>query len=167
MQKIITSATLSLFFFVIVSCNNSADNKKTDTVSPKNDTIVSNNPAPPATQKDFQYEPAISVISGTIATEMFYGPPGFGENPKTDKKEDIYLLVPDQPVNVIGPADQNEEDNNTTKNNIVKIQLIFPETINPVDYKNKKVRLSGTFFGPETGHHHTDVLLDVQKLEEL
>ena len=56
---------------------------------------------------------------------------------------------------------------NTTKENVSRIQLIMPGNIDASGYKNKTVRLTGTFFGPQTGHHHTDVLLDVQKVEVL
>lgn len=32
-------------------------------------------------------------------------------------------------------------------------------------YLNKQVTVSGTLFGAQTGHHHTDILLDLITIE--
>jgi hypothetical protein len=170
-----------LGFCLLSSCNNN----KTSTVSGnpvdstlpatiKNDTTSQ---APEKSQKvitttanqqDYKYDPSVSVITGTIITEMFYGPPGYGENPKTDKQEHPYLLKLETPVNVISASGKTDEDeDNPTVNNISKIQLIWPDGIDMEKLINKPVRLTGTFFHAHTGHHHTDILMDVEKLEEL
>jgi len=41
-------------------------------------------------------------ISGILKYELFYGPPGFGENPKEDKKEQVFILHLDKPIIVEG-----------------------------------------------------------------
>jgi hypothetical protein len=172
---------LLLSLCLLVSCNNGSKDKTVNSSSTQGDTSATKDdttthqattneqtPAAPfANLKDYQYEPTVSVITGTIKTESFYGPPGFGEHPKTDSREEVYLLVLEKPINVISTAKENDDDANTTKNNVLKIQLISPDNINLANYKNKTVRLTGTFFGPETGHHHTDVLMDIQQADGL
>jgi hypothetical protein len=118
-------------------------------------------------QQDYFYEPAVSVISGIIKIESFSGPQEDPENPQNDSREDCYILNLDNSINVISKIEKIEEDNfNGTKYNISKIQLVSDFDIKLTNYKNKHVRLTGTFFGAHTGHHHTDVLMHVTKAEE-
>lgn len=118
-------------------------------------------------QKEYFYEPTISVISGTLKIESFYGPPGYGENPQTDSREDSYILNLENSINVISKTKEVEEgDFNISKYNISKIQLTSSSGVKFTNYKNKNVRLTGSFFGASTGHHHTDVLLNINKIEE-
>jgi len=139
-----------------------------DLITDKN---IAQNKEPKNTQKnkhDYNYEPIISVISGEIKIESFFGPPGYGENPQTDSREDSYILNIDNSINVISETKEIEEgDPNTTKFNIVKIQLSSTSGIDFSNYINKPVRLTGTFFGAHSGHHNTAVLLDVSKVEKL
>jgi hypothetical protein len=44
--------------------------------------------------------PARVRLSGTIAEELKYGPPGYGENPKTDRRLHILVLRLKEPVDV-------------------------------------------------------------------
>lgn len=117
-------------------------------------------------KQDYFYEPSVSIILGTIKIESFFGPPGYGENPQTDSREDSYILNLDSPINVISNEKEIEEgDFNYTKYNITKIQLTSTSNVNLTNFKNRIVRLTGTFFGASTGHHHTEVLMDVSKIE--
>ena len=143
-----------LVFCTLISCNNKSGEKTSlttsgDTTKTETDTTNDQNlnkdaaVTPAAKQEDYQYDPSVSVVSGTLTTEMFYGAPGYGENPKTDKQEHPYLLILEKPINVFS----TEKDGpNTTKNNISKIQLIWPDEIDMSKYKNKTVRLTGIFF---------------------
>ncbi len=51
------------------------------------------------------YKPAIAHLSGIIVVQQFYGPPNFGENPKTDAKENVLEIKLDAPINVIAHPD--------------------------------------------------------------
>ncbi|MDR2964112.1 MAG: DUF4431 domain-containing protein [Bacteroidales bacterium] len=118
-------------------------------------------------KQDYSFYPEISVISGKIKIETFFGPPGYGENPQTDAREDAYMLYLDSPINVISHVKEREEgDVDVTTYNIEKFQLASTSNVKFSPYKNKTVRVSGIFFGAISGHHHTPVLLDVQKIEE-
>src|SRR6478736_2094703 len=73
-------------------------------------------------QPTYKFEPAVSTLTGTLKAEVFYGPPGYGETPKTDKKETAYILHLTKPITVIAdPAD--EVGLNRTTKNVTKIQL--------------------------------------------
>jgi len=47
-----------------------------------------------------EYEPAVVELEGKLRVKTFYGPPNFGENPKTDLKERCWILSLDKPINV-------------------------------------------------------------------
>ena len=173
-KTIVKHSAIALGFILWVSCNNNSKDKTStpgDTVAPKGKMDTATRPTNPVEEKTttnqlkYQYD-SVSVITGTIGTESFYGPPGFGEHPKTDSKEEVYVLTVEKPITVIS-KETDENATNTTKENVSRIQLIMPDNNDASGYKNKTVRLTGTFFGPQTGHHHTDVLLDVQKVEVL
>ena len=170
-----------VFFLFLLSCNNGKKEKKGGDMSPTPvDTITSNtnttssaaespSPVPHAEPSgtEYAYEPVVSTLTGTITTEMFYGAPGYGENPATDTKEYPFLIIPDQPINVVATPQQVKEETEETKMGVSKLQLIWPDNINMEQYKGKRVKITGTLFGPQTGHHHTDVLMDVQTLTAL
>lgn len=176
---ILKQGLLILNFCLFISCNNSSKDKtnvttgtQDDTAVIKNDTTTNQNSTkeqavPAASQQDYEYGPTVSVITGTITKESFYGPPGYGEYPKTDKREEFYMLVLDKPVNVIYKGEVTDENDDYTHKGVSKIQLLPADNIDLTNYKEKKVRLTGTFFWGHTGHHHTDVLMDVEKLEAL
>jgi outer membrane murein-binding lipoprotein Lpp len=173
-KTILKYSAMALGFILWAGCSNNTKNKTSthiDTAVTKGKMDTAAIPTHPeeekstANQENYQYD-SVSVITGIITTESFYGPPGFGEHPKTDSKEEVYILSVEKPITVIS-KETDENATNTTKENVSKIQLIMPDNIEAPAYKNKTVRLTGTFFGPQTGHHHTDVLLDVQKAEKL
>lgn len=110
---------------------------------------------------EYYFDSPSSVVYGKVITETHYGPPGYGEDPKHDSKEHFYMLLLDKPINVI--ADINDEVSTTT-NDVTKIQLVPNCDMND-GYLNKYVKLTGQFFYWFTGHHHTEVLLDVKRAE--
>jgi hypothetical protein len=66
---------------------------------------------------------AVVELSGTVALEEHFGPPGFGEDPKTDAVELIAVLVPDAPVSVEGDQ-PGEGFNETTYTDVRRLQLV-------------------------------------------
>lgn len=131
--------------------------------------IKSEEPVKPSmtNQHDYYYEPTVSIISGFIKNETFFGPPGYGENPQTDSREECYILNIDNPINVISNSSEKKEfDFNDTKYSISKIQLTSTSGVELSNYKNKLVRLTGTFFGAISGNHHTEILMDVKAIQE-
>lgn len=166
-------------YCLLAGCNSTS---KEDKISDQKDTIAKQteiikedptgkNISSSNNQADYSFEPAVSVISGKLSTEIFYGAPGFGENPATDQKEEQYVLLLEKPINVNGTnvsVEDSEDESTRTRKAVSKIQLLYDkDSIDMGKYLGSAVKLTGTFFGAHTGHHHTDVVLNVQKLEEL
>ena len=56
------------------------------------------------------YDPAIAVVTGTIRMATGYGPPGFGEDPRTDPRFEYAQLVLDRPACVTGGKTNDFDD---------------------------------------------------------
>lgn len=109
------------------------------------------------------------TFTGKIATRLEYGAPGFGEDPKTDAKENIFLLVLDKPIDV--HVDQSRPGDVTDTNDfdgVKEMQVVFTgKRMFSKKIIGKKVKVTGTLFQAHTGHHHTDVLIEVDTVERL
>jgi hypothetical protein len=111
------------------------------------------------------YEPAVVELEGKLIVESKYGPPNYGENPRTDSKVRIRVLVVSKPVNVRG----NPQDalNKESLEGIRRIQLNLFNLKTP--YKQligKRVVVSGTLSHAITGHDYTKVVMDVHSIRE-
>ncbi|MFJ1490380.1 DUF4431 domain-containing protein [Capnocytophaga canis] len=114
--------------------------------------------------KEYFYEPSISVISGIIKIKTFFGPPGYGESPEVDAKEEVFILELRNPINLV--ADEEDDGFNPAQTNILEVQLTSTSDIKFTNYIDKNVCLTGSFFGAHTGHHFTDVLMDVAQIKK-
>jgi len=110
------------------------------------------------------YEPATVELEGRVVIRSKYGPPNYGENPKTDQKGKYLFLVLTKPINVRGT--EGDGHNAQSVEGAREIQLIL--TDGKPSHKNligKNVVVKGTLFHAHTGHHYTDLVLTVRSLE--
>ena len=167
-MKTFYKLSVILFCISIIACN------KTRNVNPSTSDTTLNVEINPqksvrtdlkTNQKNYYYD-TVSVVIGTLKIENHFGSPDYGNNPETDSKENVYILVLENPIDVIqiskGKSDEGIDE---TKLKITKVQLANIHNININQFINKKIRVTGTFFGAITGHHHTPVLLEITKAE--
>lgn len=115
--------------------------------------------------QQLHYEPAVVKLSGLLVTEYVYGPPGFGEDPETDqidRKWDLRLFAP---VDVIGTP--GDDINSESENDVGRVGLVNFSKVNLNAHLGRRVMVEGTLFHSHTAHHHTKVLLEVQKVTRL
>ncbi len=116
-----------------------------------------------AQHRVLRYEPAKVELKGRLTIEQRYGPPNYGENPDTDQKVQIPVLLLSEPVDVQGDP-QSDLDRETVRG-VQRVQLVFRNT----SYRRlvgKNITVKGTFFRALTGHHYTDVVMDVLNVRE-
>jgi uncharacterized protein YecT (DUF1311 family) len=115
-------------------------------------------------QRWLSYEPATVELEGRLVTRWKYGPPNYGEQPKTDEKVKVPILVLDYAVNVRGKAGDliNAESVEGVKQ--VQLGFAYGETAHK-QLIGKDVVATGTLFHAHTGHHYTDVVLMVRSIE--
>jgi Domain of unknown function (DUF4431) len=121
---------------------------------------------PTATQAQrwLSYEPETVELNGRLVIQSRYGPPNYGEDPKTDQKVKIAVLVLKNPVRV--RPSQGDGYNSQPVYRTTQIQLAFIDS--GTVYKNligKNVVVTGSLFHAHTGHHYTDVVLKVRSIE--
>jgi hypothetical protein len=91
----------------------------------------------------------LSIIFGKLQTETFYGPPGYGEDPENDKKLNQYMLyLEEEPLG-----------------EMAKMQLVYSGNEDLSKFKNKQVKVTGTFFSSHTGYHNTAILIESKNIE--
>lgn len=110
------------------------------------------------------YEPAVVELQGKLAVEWKHGPPNYGEQPKTDAKVRVPLLKLAETINVRG----NPENalNAESVEGVRQIQLLFQSESAYKQLIGKQVVVKGTLFRAHSGHHYTDVVMNVRFVEE-
>lgn len=118
--------------------------------------------------RNFFYEPSVSEIQGKLTFNSFYGPPNYGETPEIDMLERVWILNLDILINVHQVKSRlSEGEFNSTLYNIDRIQLSNArDRINLSEYENRIIKIKGTLWEANTGHHFTPVLMDVISLSE-
>ena len=126
--------------------------------------VVVARPTATQAQRWLSYEPQTVELDGRLVIQSKFGPPNYGEEPKTDQKVRIPVLVLSYVVSV--RPSQEDGPNSEPAYRIKQIQLAFNDS--GTTYKNligKKVVVTGTLFHAHTGHHYTDVVLKVRSIE--
>ena len=106
-------------------------------------------------------------MTGKVVLRTFFGPPGYGENPKTDSKESQYIMVLDTTIDVIGMSqDEYFPYDRQTERRVKEITLVIDDfkTTPERTFLRKHVAVEGTLVHAYTGHHHTKVLMDVSSI---
>ena len=117
-----------------------------------------------ADSKCLEYGPAIVTLTGTIMSQMQYGPPNYGEDPAHDAKEAYWYLQLDDPICVNGKKDNSEEMEG--EKNVRKVQIVYLNGYPQGDnWINHRASITGTLFHAVTGHHHTNVLIEARKTD--
>lgn len=109
-------------------------------------------------------QPASVELEGRLIIQTKYGPPNFGENPKTDKRVKVPIVVLTKHINVRGTP--GAAHNAVSVEGARRIQLLFTDP--SMDYKalvGKHIKVKGSLFHAETGGHYTDVVMSVQSIE--
>ena len=109
------------------------------------------------------YQPTVIQLKGTLSVKTYYGPPNYGENPETDAKEALPILLLSKPVNVRGNPDPKAGFDRRSVEDVREIQLVL--TMPHKEFIGKTVLVKGTLFHAFTGHHHTDVLMEVRSIK--
>jgi hypothetical protein len=111
------------------------------------------------------YEPAMVTIQGKVSLKPAYGPPGFGEDPIHDAREDYLALTLDAPVCMKASSEPNSDD--VAETEIKAMQLVFRngEVFKQTkQWIGKRISVTGSLYHGFTGHHHTTVLLQVKEI---
>jgi hypothetical protein len=107
-----------------------------------------------------QYGNSDTTLTGKLASREFYGPPGFGQNPATDRRERQAVLLLDKPLCVERSPDGYDEAERGQMN-VTLVPLGAHVPLQP--YVDRRVRVQGRLFHAFSGHHHTPLLLELDR----
>jgi hypothetical protein len=110
-------------------------------------------------KKKYKYGPAVSVLTGKLKFESFWGPPNFGEDTTIDRKETMAILYLQKPIDIAGVAG---DEFDIAQTNVYRIQLIHGRDLK--NYAGKEITVKGTLFGAHSPHHRTEVLLNMMTI---
>lgn len=163
----LTLSILLLFTMSISACGlyGSAQQKQEapqKQVAPDTQKVPEKQEARESDKKEWlDYWPAVVELKGKLSIKTFFGPPNFGEDPETDSKERSWILSLDKPINVRAKT-ETDPILGPSVEDVRELQLVLREPRR--ELIGKKVIVKGTLFHAITGHHHTDVLMDVQSI---
>ena len=94
------------------------------------------------------------TIFGRLITKQFYGPPNYGETPQIDSIETHYVLQLSETITF-------RQGSFTAT--VGEIQLIFNNN-NTGLITGRNYVIDGEAFFAETGHHHTPIIISVNRI---
>lgn len=97
-----------------------------------------------------------ATMSGYVIIERDWGPPNYGESPKTDSQHTSILLKLDHPI----PFCDSSDAAYYKTQSLDCIQLVDNGPIPLASYLWKHITANGTVFSAHTGWHVTPVVLD-------
>lgn len=125
-----------------------------------------------ASNRTLSYDPEVVELIGVLDLQTFPGPPNYESIQNGDDVERHFYLKLDAPVDVKPVGKLSTIDNSEIELNVKIIQL----AINGEDAslwsqfrksgKGSHVKIIGKLFHRFTGHHHSRVLLNVEKMEK-
>jgi len=77
------------------------------------------------------------------------------------KREEYYYLKLDNPISVSG------DDFYPGEKNVTKLELVPTGNFDLHKFYKKRIRVTGSFFHAENDHHHTRILLEIDKLSDV
>jgi hypothetical protein len=119
------------------------------------------------------YEPEVIEMAGRLDLQTFPGPPNFESIKGGDAIERHFYLKLNNPVDVLPKGGHPSVDNTEPETNVRVIQLAIDGDDKTLWSRFRRigegghVKITGTLFHRFTGHHHSRILLNVQKMEEL
>jgi len=109
------------------------------------------------------FDTPVAGLTGHVSAFLFYGPPGFGEDPEHDSKENHYLLLLEKPIAV---APKKGDTSNEAVSNVRLIQ-IRSKNNDLSRFSEKKVMVSGKLYTAAAGGNITDVVMELAGIEQV
>ncbi len=121
----------------------------------------------PAQAACLAYGRPLAGLAGKLEVRDFFGPPGYGEHPDTDRRERQAVLVLDEPV----CADAGASAGDVAE--VGQRELTLTLTLTPGDpgigfsaWAGRRVAVGGELFHAFTAHHHTPLLVRVTHIAQ-
>ncbi|MBI5918371.1 MAG: DUF4431 domain-containing protein [Nitrosomonadales bacterium] len=116
-----------------------------------------------AAEPCLHYSGSPVTLTGKVKLQTFFGPPNYGENPDTDSRETQAILLLAKPICMeANPAEYEEAEQNQ-----LEVTLVPLKKENLKSHEGKQIAVQGTLYHAHTGHHHTQVLIEIKRIENV
>jgi len=109
---------------------------------------------------DMFYEPMAYEVRGVVRERRFFGPPGFGESPRTDSEHFVSVLELDACVDFPLGSDP---PNDSPIYGVCEVQLFGAAGFG--EFWGKAVLVRGSFFRRMSPYHFLEVVLSVEQIQ--
>ncbi len=110
-----------------------------------------------------RYEPASVVLKGKVKQVIFPGPPHYASVQGGDRAEPCWVLY--LPSSVCVEGNPKDYMNSETEKNVSELQLIVLGRRKYRKLLGKSVSVKGRLLHAYTWHHHTSVLVQVERMK--
>ena len=110
------------------------------------------------------YSSTPTTLTGVIKTITYPGPPNYESIKLGDSPEPEAILFLDHSISVL-PKPGSNGDFEDPYRRVKQLELVIHSDSGVQVIRGRHVRVSGTFFSRHTGHHHTDVMMEVDRIE--
>ncbi|MEA1677549.1 DUF4431 domain-containing protein [Nitrospirillum sp. BR 11163] len=131
------------------------------------------NTAKSETSECLKYTPEITTLTGTLWMRKYYGPPNYGEDPKTDSLDNFYFLELNRPICVSSEGHNSDDDSNDESEfNVTELQLDlydptrmkYPKERDLLKMIGRRFTITGTLWHAAYAHDHTPVYMNVKSI---
>lgn len=112
------------------------------------------------------HEPGVR-LEGTLVRRWFYGPPGFGETPKLDAREEVFVLQLAHPIKLVAPPNPTKDETcGDELSHITQVQVwAFHEQKEIRENVGKVVAITGTLDEDPSPGAHINVQITPESIE--
>lgn len=103
-------------------------------------------------------------VEGVLAVGEFLGPPNYGEDPATDRRETAYFLQLPAPMSTQRPVQAHAIEALNGGPDGYFVQLVDVGKVRVQELVGKKVRVGGSAYAAMTGHDRTSLVVSVRSL---
>lgn len=104
-------------------------------------------------------------LHGILRSKVIWGPPNFGETPNSDRKEIVWYIILEEPINF-----RYEKDREIVSGYLKEIRIYFQPVDGSYDlnkYVNLSVKLTGDVWSSSSEGDVTPVVMHVKNMEKL
>lgn len=115
--------------------------------------------------------PTQLALSGRLTQRLVWGPPNFGENPKTDRRYAIWVLKLSYPIPVLTDSEFKKSAQSESRKAPVRVSdlQLVPQNVGSLDTLNaqsgRMTTVVGTLWTAEAPAEYTPVVMHIMRVE--
>jgi hypothetical protein len=110
-----------------------------------------------------EFRPSTVRLTGRFELVLRFGPPNYGEDPKTDLKIEVPTLLLAEPIRVRGRLGDDIDDEPVE--GVRMLQLLLPAAVDRYEFLGMEVLVTGELTHATRGAEFTPIVMGVQEIQ--